>query len=100
MPAVSAAHANRGSSSRASRGGSTRGSMGSSHGGPGGGGGYGGGGGAGLGGLLEPARPLALSHHLDDGVGLGLQLTHRGLDAAGRAQAGGAWFRGKRKKRR
>ena len=91
---VSAAHANRGSGNRAGRGGSGGGGgMGSSQGGSRDGGGSDGGGGrgGGRGGLLEAACPLAVSHQLDDGVGLCLQLPHRRLDAAGRAQAGGAW---------
>lgn len=45
--------------------------------------GCGGGGGGGQGTLLEAASPLTLSHHLDNGVGLRLQLPHCSLDAAG-----------------
>lgn len=39
--------------------------------------------------LLPPPGPLALTYHLYDGVGLGLQLPDGCLDAASRPEAPG-----------
>lgn len=94
VPAINAAHANRGRAGRRVAACSSAGDMASrnrrsrsSDSGSGGGGG--GGGRRGRGSLLEAACPLPLSHHLNNGVCFGFQLANCSLNATGRAQTTG-----------